>query len=68
MVQCTRMKTATEGSINTSEILELMEQVEETRQREIAAKIREDKLKEHFNMEAADADTAIGKYGTTSYK
>ena len=39
-----------------------------TRQREIAAKIREDKLKEHFNMEAADADTAIGKYGTTSYK
>ena len=63
-----RMKTATEGSINTSEILELMEQVEETRQREIAAKIREDKLKEHFNMEAADADTAIGKYGTTSYK
>ena len=50
------------------EILELMEQVEETRQREIAAKIREDKLKEHFNMEAADADTAIGKYGTTSYK
>ena len=35
---------------------------------ETIATMIEDKLKEHFNMEAADADTAIGKYGTTSYK
>ena len=62
-----RMKTAIEGSINTSELLELMQQVEDTRQREIAAKEREDRLKAHFNMEAADSDVAIGKYGETVY-
>ena len=62
-----RMKTAIEGSINTSELLELMQQAEDTRQREIAAKEREDRLKAHFNMDAADSDVAIGRYGETVY-
>eukprot|EP00943_MAST-04B_sp_MAST-4B-sp1_P000908 g908.t1 len=62
-----RMKTAVEGSINTSEVLDLMDQVDQTRKREAAAKEREDKLKEHFNMKAADAGVAIGKYGETTY-
>ena len=57
-----RTKTAKEGFINCTEILEIMEQAEATRRREEAAKKREAELAARFEMEAVSGDVAMNKF------
>lgn len=57
-----RTKTANEGFINCSELLEIMDQAEQTRQRELASLKREAELAARFEVEAVSGDVALNVY------